>query len=55
MCFDYKRILEYIIYARNAAIFNKFTLFESIADVTYAAVLNDTSREILVALRFSTI
>ena len=55
MRFDHERIPERVVHARGAAAFGKFTLFESAADVTYAAVLNDTSRETSVALRFSTV
>ena len=55
MRFDHERIPERVVHARGAAAFGKFTLFKSAAEHTYAEVLNDTSRETPVFLRFSTV
>ncbi|ROV94480.1 hypothetical protein VSDG_05923 [Cytospora chrysosperma] len=53
--FDHERIPERVVHARGTAAFGKFTLFESLEDVTHAPVLTDTSRETPVFLRFSTV
>lgn len=43
------------MHARGAGAFGTFRLYESAADVTMAPVLNDTSRETPVFVRFSTV
>lgn len=53
--FDHERIPERVVHARGAGAFGKFTLFESAADLTFAPVLTDTSRETPVFIRFSTV
>ncbi|KAI9817201.1 MAG: hypothetical protein M1827_001313 [Pycnora praestabilis] len=53
--FDHERIPERVVHARGAGAFGTFKLFESAEDVTSAGVLNDTSRETPVFLRFSTV
>jgi catalase len=53
--FDHERIPERVVHARGSGAFGKFTLQESLADVTNAGVLTDTSRETPVFLRFSTV
>ncbi|ROV99031.1 hypothetical protein VMCG_06679 [Cytospora schulzeri] len=53
--FDHERIPERVVHARGTAAFGKFTLFESLEDLTHAPVLTDTSRETPVFLRFSTV
>ena len=53
--FDHERIPERVVHARGAAAHGRFKLFESAEDVSYAPVLNDTSRETPVFLRFSTV
>ena len=53
--FDHERIPERVVHARGAAAFGKFTLQESLEDISCAGVLTDTSRETPVFLRFSTV
>lgn len=53
--FDHERIPERVVHARGTGAFGTFTLKESAEDVTYAAVLNDTSRRTPVFVRFSTV
>ncbi|ORY68472.1 catalase-like domain-containing protein [Pseudomassariella vexata] len=53
--FDHERIPERVVHARGAGAFGTFKLLESAADVTCAAVLNDTTRETPVFVRFSTV
>lgn len=53
--FDHERIPERVVHARGSGAFGTFTLFESAADVTSAAVLTDTSRSTPVFVRFSTV
>ncbi|KAH7041500.1 catalase [Microdochium trichocladiopsis] len=53
--FDHERIPERVVHARGAGAFGTFRLFESAEDVTCAKVLNDTSRETPVFVRFSTV
>ncbi|KAI0129135.1 catalase [Xylariales sp. AK1849] len=53
--FDHERIPERVVHARGAGAFGTFRLKESAADVTLAPVLNDTSRETPVFVRFSTV
>lgn len=53
--FDHERIPERVVHARGAGAFGTFRLHESAADVTLAPVLNDTSRETPVFVRFSTV
>lgn len=53
--FDHERIPERVVHARGSGAFGKFTLFESASDVSKAGVLNDTSRETPVFVRFSTV
>ncbi|KAI0024625.1 catalase-domain-containing protein [Xylariomycetidae sp. FL0641] len=53
--FDHERIPERVVHARGAGAFGNFKLYESAEDVTMAPVLNDTSRETPVFIRFSTV
>ncbi|KAH6653959.1 catalase [Truncatella angustata] len=53
--FDHERIPERVVHARGTAAFGTFRLKESAEDVTLAPVLNDTSRETPVFVRFSTV
>lgn len=53
--FDHERIPERVVHARGAGAFGTFRLKESAEDVTLAPVLNDTSRETPVFIRFSTV
>ncbi|ETS85315.1 Catalase-1 [Pestalotiopsis fici W106-1] len=53
--FDHERIPERVVHARGAGAFGTFRLKESAQDVTLAPVLNDTSRETPVFIRFSTV
>ncbi|KAK6077916.1 catalase [Seiridium cupressi] len=53
--FDHERIPERVVHARGAGAFGTFRLKESAEDVTLAPVLNDTSRETPVFVRFSTV
>ncbi|KAF7165459.1 hypothetical protein CNMCM6106_001617 [Aspergillus hiratsukae] len=53
--FDHERIPERVVHARGTGAFGNFTLKESIADLTYAGVLTDTSRNTPVFVRFSTV
>ncbi|KAI0480710.1 catalase [Xylariaceae sp. FL0804] len=53
--FDHERIPERVVHARGAGAFGNFRLYESAEDVCMAPVLNDTSRETPVFVRFSTV
>lgn len=53
--FDHERIPERVVHARGAGAFGTFRLHQSAEDVTLAPVLNDTSRETPVFVRFSTV
>ncbi len=53
--FDHERIPERIVHARGAAAHGHFQLYESLADLTTAKVLTDTSQETPVFTRFSTV
>lgn len=53
--FDHERIPERVVHARGAGAFGTFRLKESAADVCLAPILNDTSRETPVFVRFSTV
>ncbi|KXJ88827.1 catalase [Microdochium bolleyi] len=53
--FDHERIPERVVHARGAGAFGTFRLHESAKDVTCAKVLNDTSRETPIFVRFSTV
>lgn len=53
--FDHERIPERVVHARGAGAFGTFRLKEAIPELTNAGVLNDTSRETPVFLRFSTV
>ncbi|KAE8354754.1 catalase-like domain-containing protein [Aspergillus coremiiformis] len=53
--FDHERIPERVVHARGTAAFGNFKLHESVEDVSYAGILNDTSRNTPVFLRFSTV
>jgi len=55
MHFDHERIPERVVHARGAGAHGRFELFESLADVTTAAVLTDTSAVTRVFVRFSTV
>ncbi|KAI1848511.1 hypothetical protein JX266_005817 [Neoarthrinium moseri] len=53
--FDHERIPERVVHARGAGAFGTFRLKQSAEDVTLAPILNDTSRETPVFVRFSTV
>ncbi|KAF2751416.1 catalase-domain-containing protein [Sporormia fimetaria CBS 119925] len=53
--FDHERIPERVVHARGSAAFGKFKLHEAIPELSSAGILNDTSRETPVAVRFSTV
>ncbi|KAL1970256.1 hypothetical protein VTN77DRAFT_5416 [Rasamsonia byssochlamydoides] len=53
--FDHERIPERVVHARGTGAFGNFRLKESAADVTFAGVLTDTSRNTPVFVRFSTV
>lgn len=53
--FDHERIPERIVHARGAAAHGVFKLYESLAELTTAKVLTDTSLETPVFVRFSTV
>jgi catalase len=53
--FDHERIPERVVHARGTGAFGTFRLHESLGDLSFAPVLNDTSRETPVFLRFSTV
>ncbi len=55
MHFDHERIPERVVHARGAGAHGRFELFESLEDVTSAAVLTDTSAVTRVFVRFSTV
>jgi len=55
MHFDHERIPERVVHARGAGAHGRFELFESLADLTSAAVLTDTSAVTRVFVRFSTV
>ena len=55
MHFDHERIPERVVHARGAGAHGRFQLTESLADVTCAQVLTDTSVETPVFVRFSTV
>ncbi|KAK4245706.1 catalase-like domain-containing protein [Corynascus novoguineensis] len=55
MRFDHERIPERVVHARGSGAFGKFRVYESAADLTFAPVLTDTSRETPVFVRFSTV
>ncbi|KAL3469299.1 catalase-like domain-containing protein [Aspergillus californicus] len=53
--FDHERIPERVVHARGTGAFGNFKLHESLEDLSYAGILNDTSRNTPVFLRFSTV
>lgn len=53
--FDHERIPERVVHARGSGAFGNFKLYESAADLSYAPVLSDTSRDTPVFVRFSTV
>ncbi|PYH42895.1 catalase catA [Aspergillus saccharolyticus JOP 1030-1] len=53
--FDHERIPERVVHARGTGAFGNFKLLESCEDVSYANILNDTSRNTPVFVRFSTV
>lgn len=53
--FDHERIPERVVHARGAGAFGTFRLHEAIPELSNAGVLNDTSRETPLFLRFSTV
>ena len=55
MHFDHERIPERVVHARGAGAHGTFRLTNSLADLTCARVLGDTSRETPVFVRFSTV
>jgi len=55
MHFDHERIPERVVHARGAGAHGRFELYESLADVTSAQVLTDTSAVTPVFARFSTV
>jgi len=55
MHFDHERIPERVVHARGTGAHGRFQLTESLADVTCARVLTDTSLETPVFVRFSTV
>ncbi len=55
MHFDHERIPERVVHARGAGAHGRFQLTASLADVTCARVLTDTSVETPVFVRFSTV
>ncbi len=55
MHFDHERIPERVVHARGAGAHGRFRLTDSLADVTCARVLSDTSLETSVFVRFSTV
>ena len=55
MHFDHERIPERVVHARGAGAHGRFRLTDSLADVTCARVLTDTSLETPVFVRFSTV
>ncbi len=55
MHFDHERIPERVVHARGAAAHGRFELYDSLADITAAEVLTDTSAVTRVFVRFSTV
>jgi catalase len=55
MHFDHERIPERVVHARGAGAHGHFRLSQSLAEVTSAKVLTDTSAETPVFVRFSTV
>jgi catalase len=55
MHFDHERIPERVVHARGFGVHGHFKLTESLADLTCAKVLTDTSTETPVFVRFSTV
>jgi catalase len=55
MHFDHERIPERVVHARGAGAHGRFQLTDSLADITCARVLGDTSVETPVFVRFSTV
>ncbi len=55
MHFDHERIPERVVHARGAGAHGRFELFESLEDITRAAVLTDTTAVTRVFVRFSTV
>ncbi|KAJ5166332.1 spore-specific catalase CatA [Penicillium canariense] len=53
--FDHERIPERVVHARGTGAFGNFKLHKSIQDLSYAGILNDTSRNTPVFVRFSTV
>ena len=53
--FDHERIPERVVHARGAGAHGRFELFTSLADITCAEVLTDTSAVTRVFVRFSTV
>lgn len=53
--FDHERIPERVVHARGAGAHGTFRLHESVPELSHAGILNDTSRETPVFLRFSTV
>ena len=55
MHFDHERIPERVVHARGAGAHGRFELYESLADITSAAVLTDTAAVTRTFVRFSTV
>jgi len=53
--FDHERIPERVVHARGAGAHGRFELYESLADITMAGVLTDTSAVTRTFVRFSTV
>ncbi len=53
--FDHERIPERAVHARGAGAHGRFELYESLSDITQAAVLTDTSAVTRAFVRFSTV
>ena len=55
MHFDHERIPERVVHARGAGAHGRFTLYESLEDLTCARVLTETGAETPTFVRFSTV
>ncbi|KAG8834676.1 hypothetical protein FRC17_007761 [Serendipita sp. 399] len=55
MRFDHERIPERVVHARGAGAHGYFKLHKPIPEFSHAGVLNDTSRETPIFIRFSTV
>ncbi|MEU4574735.1 catalase [Nonomuraea sp. NPDC023979] len=53
--FDHERIPERVVHARGSGAYGYFQVYESMADVTCAEFLNDTTARTPVFVRFSTV